>query len=151
MPILLAALAALATPPALAPLDFLVGHCWRGTLKTQDIDTHCFDVSDGHVRDRHQVVRGGKPVYRGETLYAWDEDAKAIAFTYTDMTGGVEKGHVRRTPQGLDFGEATYTDTDGSKMTIVTQWVVNGRSYEARTRMPADASMNGNVIYSRVD
>lgn len=151
MRVLFALLAASATPPALAPLDFLVGHCWRGTLKTGDADTHCFDVADGAVRDRHQVMHDGKAVYSGETIYAWDDAAKAIGFTYTAMTGGVEKGHVTATPQGLDFGTATYTDTDGSTMAIVTQWVRSGNSYEARTHMPADASMDSSVTYTRVD
>jgi len=50
--------------PALQPLQFLVGHCWRTTLSEGPTDTHCFVALEGgtQVRDRHTVRKDGRPI-----------------------------------------------------------------------------------------
>src|ERR1700755_3369496 len=78
-----------------APLEFLVGHCWRGTFPDgKQTDEHCFEwVYDRKfIRDRH-TVRGGAP-YGGETLYSWDPVAKRIAFAYWNTEGQMMNGQV---------------------------------------------------------
>jgi hypothetical protein len=61
---------AAAAPSALQPLQFLVGHCWRTTLKEGPTDTHCFaSVAEGQqIRDRHAVRKDGKVIYTGESV-----------------------------------------------------------------------------------
>ena len=69
--------------PQLEPLAFLAGHCWEGRFADGKVDTHCFEpVYDGrYLRDRHAVTGAGS-TYAGETLYAWDQAAGRVIYTY---------------------------------------------------------------------
>lgn len=135
---------------ALAPLDFLAGHCWRGTLPSGDTDTHCFKAGRGQVIDHHEVVRAGARVYWGDTVYARQDGA--IGFTYTDMSGGQMKGRVRQAADGLDFGSSDFVDTDGSRTAIATRWIRLGdTAYEARDSSPTDPRFTRTTRYQRVD
>ena len=83
------------TPPGFAPLELLVGSCWRGTFPDgKQTDEHCFEwVFDRKfVRDRH-VVRGGPP-YAGETIYFWDPASKHVAFSYWNTQGQMMNGRI---------------------------------------------------------
>lgn len=83
------------TASRFAPLEFLVGSCWRGTFPgSAQTDEHCFEWVYDHkfVRDRH-VVRGGQP-YSGETIYFWDDVRKRIAFSYWNSEGQMMPGFV---------------------------------------------------------
>ena len=137
----------------LEPLRFLLGHCWRGEFKNGAVDVHCFESAYGgqHVRDRHEVKGPGAP-YRGETLYSWDGSAKRVGFTYWNSSGGVSRGTMAATPEGLDFGDEIYTGADGRRMTISTMWrKVGADSYETVSRSGADPTGSRVVRYSRVD
>ena len=134
----------------LAPLDFLTGHCWRGTLPTGDINTHCFDRMDGKIRDRHDVIRAGKKVYGGETLYTWDGEARTIAFTYTGLGGTGGKGKARADGEDIDFGSTDYASGSGT-ITVATRWVrIAPNVYEARDSS-AKAQFNHNIKYTRLE
>jgi uncharacterized protein YndB with AHSA1/START domain len=134
----------------LAPLDFLAGHCWTGTLPNGDRNTHCFDRVDGNIRDRHEVFRAGKKVYGGETIYAWDGEARAIAFTYTGMDGSVTKGSARPDGQDLDFGSSDYP-AGAATVTIATRWVrIAPNAYEGRDTSTTP-KFNRTTRYTRVD
>ena len=76
-----AALALAAASPALQPLQFLVGHCWRTTLKEGPTDTHCFAETGGQIRDRHAVRKDGQVIYTGESIYLGREDWDSITVT----------------------------------------------------------------------
>lgn len=138
--------------PGLEPLDFLVGHCWRGEFANGHTDTHCFEpVYEGqHVRDRHEVT-GDESVYRGETLYSVDGDGGSVTFTYWNSQGGVSRGSMRAEADRLSFGDETYRGPDGSEIRLSTFWQrAGGDAYEAVT-VSADApSMNRRVRYERV-
>ena len=121
-----------AEPGKLAPLDFLVGHCWQGEFKARsEVDTHCFESVYGgkHVRDRHEVT-GGKGVYRGETIFSWNAKLGQVEYTYWNSLGGVSRGTM--TPKGelLDFGNESYVGSDGKTMSIATSWRPASDSYE---------------------
>lgn len=151
---LIAFAAAADAPPlrkGLEPLAFLAGHCWRGTFKGGEQDTHCFEaVYDGqHLRDRHEVT-GGKGVYKGETLYSFD--GKAATYTYWNSQGGVSRGTMRPDGDRLDFGDESYTDPNGRRISISTHWRrVGDDAYEAVTVSPELPSLNRTVRYERVD
>ena len=154
---LLSAPASASDPPLraeLEPLRFLVGHCWRGEMKGgAQHDTHCFEpVFDGqHVRDRHEVKGPGAP-YRGETLYSWDGAAKRVGYTYWNSSGGVSRGSMAATAEGLDFGDQVYTGADGGKTTISTLWRKAGAdAYESVSTSGADPTGSRVVRYRRVD
>ena len=148
----LAADAPAALRPALEPLRFLVGHCWRGRFATGEVDTHCFDrVYDGeHVRDRHEVVGGDGRVYRGETLYSAG-GAGAAQYTYWNSEGGVSRGTMRAEADRLVFGDESYRAPDGREIRISTYWRrVGDNAYEAVTVSQGGGALPRNVRYDRV-
>jgi hypothetical protein len=102
--LLLAARTADAQQAPLAPLEFLVGHCWIGTFPDgKATDEHCFEwmYDRKFIRDRH-VVRGGDP-YSGETIYMWDAAAKRITFQYYSSAGFVIPGTAIPSAEGIEF------------------------------------------------
>jgi len=144
----------------LAPLDFLAGHCWRGTLPDGAVDTHCFKAGGGTVTDHHDVIAGGKSVYSGDTVYAWQ--GGAIHFTYTSADGGVEKGTVGAMPGGLDFGTAEFTFAGAfkpedvaagrNKLHIATKWTrVGDNAYDAASIVQEKKVQDPAVRYTRID
>lgn len=146
-----------APPPPLSaglePLRFLVGHCWRGEFRGGAVDTHCFESVFGgrHVRDRHEV-KGPGALYRGETLYSWNAEAKRVDYTYWNSSGGVSRGTMAPKAGALDFGDETYVGPDGRKTTISTLWRKAGAdSYEAVNTAGADPTGSRVVRYTRVD
>ncbi|MDF7777665.1 SRPBCC family protein [Sphingomonas sp. AOB5] len=134
-----------------APLDFLTGHCWKGTLPTGEANIHCFDVANGKVRDRHEVLKDGKKVYGGETLYGWNPASRRIDYVYTGMGGGEMRGSMKPDGADLDFGTADHVGKNGARITITTRWVrVAPDAYEARDAS-ATPGFTHNVRYTRVD
>jgi uncharacterized protein YndB with AHSA1/START domain len=140
--------------PELEPLRFLLGHCWRGEFKSGAVDTHCFESVYGgrHVRDRHEVT-GPDGLYRGESLYSWNAAAKQVEYTYWNSSGGVSRGAMA--PKGdsvLDFGNETYTGSDGRKTAISTMWRKAGAdAYETVNTSGMDPTGSRVVRYTRVD
>lgn len=140
----------LAAALALAPLDFLTGHCWAAELKPGKTDTHCFTrTPEGKIKDRHDVVAGGKTVYWGETLYR--PAGGAIRFAYANAAGPVAEGVVKAIPEGLDFGTSDYKGADGKPISITTRWVrVGTDTFDAVDVAPTAPAFNRTVRYSRV-
>lgn len=101
------ALALAAAPPALQPLQFLVGHCWRTKLKEGPTDTHCFaSVTGGQqIRDRHAVRKDGKVIYTGESVFTVKN--KLLTYAYTGSTGFQLTG-----PMHSDGARLVFDDTD---------------------------------------
>lgn len=146
-----ATLGKLAARLGLDPLDFLAGHCWQGTLPTGEANKHCFTREDDGIRDRHVVLREGKTVYSGETLYVWDAGAQAIRFTYSSGGKQVGQGSVKAIPGGLDFGTSEYGSGD-KKFTISTRWLrVGENAYDAADSAPAAPAFDHTVRYTRAD
>ena len=151
---LLAALALAAEQPKLdpplAPLGFLLGHCWEGSFPTGERDRHCFEPVYGgrHVRDVHEVT-GPKGVYRGETVYSGEGDR--ATYTYWNSLGGVSRGTMRPAGERLDFGDETYKGPDGREIAISTHWRrVGDDAFEAVSASEGAPSMNRTVRYVRV-
>jgi hypothetical protein len=95
-------------------------------------------------------VKGPGAPYRGETLYSWDGAAKRVAYTYWNSEGGVSRGTMAATSEGLDFGDQSYAD--GRRMTISTLWrKVGADSYETVSRSGNDPTGSRVVRYTRVD
>jgi uncharacterized protein YndB with AHSA1/START domain len=138
--------------PGLEPLAFLVGHCWQGRFAGGETDTHCFESVYGgqHVRDAHEVT-GGARVYRGETVYSVDGQSGAVSYTYWNSAGGVSRGTMRADGARLAFGDESYTDPQGRRITLSTHWRrVGDDAYEAVTTSAQAPSMNRTVRYERV-
>jgi len=98
----------------LQPLAFLAGSCWAGPAPGgKGTDTHCFEwVFDGRfLRDRHVVRDAGAP-YEGETLYAWDPQAKRLVYTYWASDGGYSTGTVAPRAEGELVFSDHYVSSD---------------------------------------
>jgi hypothetical protein len=159
---IIAALLALAASPAdpsqlrseLQPLSFLVGHCWRGEFaRTGQRDTHCFESVYGgqHVRDRHEVT-GKADIYRGETLYSWNGEARRVEYTYWNSLGGVSRGTMTPKPGLLDFGSEEHVRSDGARIAYTTAWrPVGDKAYEVVSASSDSPSGERVVRYQRVD
>jgi hypothetical protein len=154
--IMLAAAAAVSTPQlsgSLAPLEFLIGHCWRGEFsKTGQQDTHCFEPVYGgvHVRDRHKVT--GKPdVYRGESLYSWNPDRRTIEYTYWNSAGGISRGGMTSAADRLVFDNEEHLRADGSRVTYSTFWRrVGADAFEVVTTRSDSPTGESAILYRKV-
>lgn len=154
MPISLIAIAAaqLATPQ-LAPMEFVVGHCWQGRFYNGHVDTHCFEPAYGgrFIRDRHEV-RGGPSVYSGETLFAWNPDTGRVEYTYWNSSGGISRGSMTQRDGVLDFGDEVHRTRDGREIRIGSAWRrIDETSYEMRIRSSDNPTGSRAVRYTRVD
>ena len=77
--------------PRLAPLAPLVGKTWRGEMSPPGAEKPVVDVSRFEVALNGRAIRSlhsiNDGVYGGETLFARDDEKKAIVYTYF-TTGG---------------------------------------------------------------
>lgn len=94
-------------PQALQPLAFLAGSCWTGSFPDgKQTDTHCFEwVFGGRFLRDHHVVRGAAQPYEGETLYAWNPQARRVVYTYWASDGGYSTGEVEVRGEELVFDD----------------------------------------------
>ena len=108
----LALAAAAPAPPELQPLQFLVGHCWRTTLKEGPTDTHCFSTSqDGErVLDRHAVRKDGAIIYTGESVFS--VASGVIRYMYDGMTNVHLEGPMHAAGGKIIFDDVDKTGTE---------------------------------------
>ena len=118
----------------LEPMAFLAGHCWKGEFPDgKQTDEHCFAwLLDGQaLRDTHTVRAPGRPDYVGETTYYWDPAAKRVSFLYVENLGGVSRGTMEPSADGLMFPPTQYV-AKGEAMTYRVHWTRRGDdAYEA--------------------
>ena len=128
---LFAFLASATLAPALQPLQFLVGHCWRTTLKEGPTDTHCFVILTGgsQIRDRHTVRKDGQTVYTGESVFTIASGK--ILFRYTGSTGAHLEGPMHAAAGKIIFDDIEKTGSE-------TSWrQIDATHYEEVTVAPA--------------
>lgn len=105
------ALAAASPEPALQPLAFLVGHCWRTTLTEGPTDTHCFStMEDGRLRDRHTVRKDGAAIYTGESIFS--VKSGVIRYRYDGSTGVKLEGPMHAADGKIIFDDVDKTGTE---------------------------------------
>jgi hypothetical protein len=119
---------------ALEPMAFLAGHCWKGPLGDgKGSDEHCFAWLHGGqaLRDTHTVRVPGKPDALGETTYYVDTALRRVEFLYLESGGGLSRGAVEATPDGLAFTDARYVEA-GDTLFYRARWTRQGdAAYEA--------------------
>jgi hypothetical protein len=108
----LALIAAASVPPQLAPFQFLVGHCWRTTLKEGPTDTHCYVALDkgAGIRDRHTVRKDGQAIYSGEAIFSVKADR--LHYQYRGSAGVHDEGLMHIVGDKIEFDD---TDQSGSE------------------------------------
>lgn len=123
-----------APSPKLAPMAFLAGQCWRGTMPDgKTTDTHCFDwLLNGHyLRDHHVVRSAGRPDYVGESLYYFDHERKQVAYLYYENNGNYSRGLMMGDGKRLVFPDAQFLMPD-AKLTYRASWTrIDDNSYQA--------------------
>ena len=144
-------LAASGDPPTLEPFRQFVGSCWVADFSPTMRDTHCFELMYGgaHLRDRHEVVESGKPVYAGETIYSIE--GPAIAFSYYNSLGGVGRGTVTADKAKLHFVGSIRPSPGKDAQPIDSEWkLVDDDHYEVRSLVPsASTGANSVLRFSR--
>ena len=138
----------------MAPFAPLLG-CWRGAFEGNDAihDERCFEpMLDGrYVRDVHYV----RPTtYGGETIYFFDVQRGALAFTYYASDGGMTSGGVQLAPGELVFDPQTYAGADGATQQMRSHWVIYGAErFVATTEVERDGAWWpwGVITYVRED
>ena len=124
-------LASAATHPApLTPLQDFVGQCWISVIGEGTTDRHCFEPLYGgaHLRDRHAVMRSGKTLYAGETVYS--AEGSRISFTYWNSLGGVGRGEATTQNGVLTFRMTMRATPDAVPQPIVSTWHKTTDGYE---------------------
>jgi hypothetical protein len=128
------AAAAHAETPALSPMAFLAGHCWKGNMAMPgQTDEHCFAWLYGGMalRDTHVVRTPGQPDYVGESTYYYDSARKQVEYVYIENFGGISRGVMQATPGALVFPATQYV-SDGQTLTYRARWsLADAKSYEA--------------------
>jgi hypothetical protein len=122
-----------ASPPELAKLAPFVGHCWSAELAVGVVDTHCFSPVFGgrHIRDVHNVRKGGRVLYQGETLYS--AEAGAATLTYWSSLGGIGRGTVSPEGNGLAFSYVMRAAPNAEAKPMRSQWRwIDRDRYEVR-------------------
>ncbi|MFT3808236.1 TolB family protein [Arenimonas sp.] len=107
--------------PRFAPIEFLVGHCWRASFSDTQRDLQCFEsLYGGKLIGNSHMVQGSDPLYQGQTIFSWDDANKRIRFHYFTSTGAVSEGYFQQTPDGIMVPER-HVGADG-KVTEMQNW-----------------------------
>ncbi|MBI2397256.1 MAG: PD40 domain-containing protein [Xanthomonadales bacterium] len=150
----LAADSAAIPPDPFAPLQPLIGHCWRAPMGEQMHDIQCFDwMLDGKfVRSTHVVLNPG-PVYSGETIYRFDPDAKRLGFHYFTSTGALSQGQLEATTQGYLVPES-HVGADGVRTELRSRFEhLDATHFSVRTEVLKGEAwgIHGERTYTRAD
>jgi len=139
-----AAFAAEAPKPALAPhfapIDYLVGHCWRARFPNGQHDVQCYEVLYGGKLVQSKHVVDSTPAYEGVALFTWDDAHDRLRFHYFNSDGGLSEGHFvpGDKPGEMSIPETHVTD-DGRTIVMETLYRREGdAAYRVITREKTD-------------
>jgi hypothetical protein len=132
--------------PAYQPLEFLAGHCWKGSFPGGRTDEHCFSwIYEGKfLRDLHTLRSDGHPDAWGESIYFWNSPAKQIEYLYIESGGGFSRGEVSADKDALVFPDTSYVES-GKTQVYRSRWQRRGESaYDVVTEFrTADGWVSG--------
>src|SRR3954454_4914608 len=139
------ALALAAAAPPLQPLQFLVGHCWRTTLKEGPTDTHCFASIAGRqqIRDRHAVRKDGQVIYTGESVFSVKN--KLLTCAYRGSTGFHLTG-----PMHSDGARLVFDDTDNTGSETFWRQIDAAHFEEVTTASPKVGNSEEHMSYELI-
>jgi hypothetical protein len=112
----------------LAPLAPVVGKTWRGELSPPGAAKPVVDISRFEVALNGRAVRSLHSIndgeYGGETLYTWDDEKKAIVYTYVTTGGFYTVGTVTPAEAELQFHEVVRGTTAGVREVKATSRIL---------------------------
>ena len=121
--------------PHFAPLDYMIGHCWRAKFKDGKEDVQCYRALYGGklVQSTH-VVEESQPRYEGMAIFSWDAANKRLRFHYFTSTGAVAEGYFANDAEGVLIPERHVGD-DGTITDMETHYQrVGDAAYRVVTR-----------------
>lgn len=112
--------------PHFAPLDYMIGHCWRAKFKDGKEDVQCYRALYGGklVQSTH-VVEGSQPRYEGTAIFSWDAANKRLRFHYFTSTGAVSEGFFASDVKGALIPERHVAE-DGTITEMETRYQRDG-------------------------
>ena len=121
--------------PHFAPLDYMIGHCWRATFKNGQQDVQCYRaLYGGKLVEATHVVEGSQPRYEGVSIFSWDAANKRLRFHYFTSTGAVAEGYFANDVEGVLIPERHVGD-DGTVTDMETRYQrVGDTAYRVVTR-----------------
>jgi hypothetical protein len=118
------------------PLEFLAGHCWKGSFPGRKrSDEHCFSWIYGgrFLRDVHTLRGEGRPDAHGESIYLWNSSAKQIEYLYIESEGGFSRGPVATDKEALVFPDTSFVE-NGKTQIYRSRWQRSGtKAYDVIT------------------
>jgi hypothetical protein len=124
----------------LEPLAWLAGSCWTGTFAdgvTKDLVCYEWMLGGRFLRSRHRVIGGAGP-YSGETILARNPTSGGLEFTYFNSAGGIIRGEIEPTDDGLRFPNET-VEMGGEPFELRSSWRRHGEDrYVAVTERLAE-------------
>jgi hypothetical protein len=118
------------------PLEFLAGHCWKGTIPGgKTTDEHCFSWIYGgkFLRDVHTLRGGSRPEAKGESIYLWNSAAGQIEYLYIESDGGFSRGPVSTDKDALVFPDTSFVE-NGKTQIYRSRWQRSGeKAYDVVT------------------
>lgn len=119
-----------------APIAALVGHCWTAPMGDSGAwDEQCYEWVYDHafVRSNH-IVRGGKGIYQGSTIFSWDGRNQRLRYHYFTSTGAVSEGVVE-VVEGVPVFVETHVDPEGKEIRLRSELRMDGdQGYTVETR-----------------
>ena len=128
--------------PHLAPLLPLVGKTWRGALSPAGaakpvVDVQRFDLALGGraVHSSHSINDGE---YGGETLFTWDDEKKAIVYTYVTTGGFYTTGLLEPEAGGFKSHETVHGTAGGIREVEATSRLLPDGRLHVKSRYLKD-------------
>ncbi|MCI4568553.1 hypothetical protein [Lysobacter sp. CFH 32150] len=121
-----AAQPAITLEPYFAPLEYMIGHCWRAKFKNGQQDVQCYRaLYGGKLVEATHVVEGSQPRYEGVSIFSWDATNKRLRFHYFTSTGAVAEGHFANDAKGVLIPER-HVGEDGTVTEMETRYQREG-------------------------
>lgn len=138
--------------PHFAPLEYMIGHCWRAKFKNGQQDVQCYRaLYGGRLVEATHVVEGSQPRYEGVSIFSWDATNKRLRFHYFTSTGAVSEGHFANDAEGALIPERHVAE-DGTITEMETRYRRDGdKAYRVVTSEKTAAGWveRMNLLYQR--
>lgn len=135
-----------ADPPTVATLAevaWLAGSCWTGAFAggaTKDLVCYDWMLGAAFLRSRHRIIEGTAP-YSGETIIGRNPASGRLEYTYFSSNGGVMRGEIVPTDDGLEFPPGTM-EMGGATYEVRSAWKRSGADrYVASSERLVDGAL----------
>lgn len=139
------------------PFKQLIGKTWKGIVNAKDPGQPLYDISKFEVILNGQAIRNLHSVnngdYGGESIIYWDKDKQSLIYYYFTTAGFYTHGtfsvedqklvsheYVEGNAQGITEVKGISEITADGKLSVKTQYFVNGKWTEGRNTLYEETS-----------